>query len=140
MESSELYKVRLKTLEMAIEGFEASLKQSTENMSPVLKDLVRNGQLQKFEYTIELLWKVMKQYLFLFEAQDEVTPKRVSKAFFQILQIPHALYEQLLAMIDSRNITSHVYSESEFNEILKKLPSHLTAMQDILYILKKQRI
>lgn len=138
MESTELYQLRLKTLEMAIEGFEASMNQNTDGMSPVLKDLVRNGQLQKFEYCCELLWKVLKQYLFIFEAIDEGTPKRVCKAFYQTLKIHQKLYRGLLDMIDSRNITSHVYSETEFMAVLTKLPLHLDTMTSVVHILKKQ--
>jgi len=125
---------------MALTGFESSLQQSTEEMDPVLKDLVRNGQLQKFEYCSELLWKVMKLYLFLYEALDEPTPKRACKAFYQTLKTDEKLYQGLLDMIDSRNISSHVYSETEFVEILQKLPLHLDVMKDTLYILKKHSV
>lgn len=123
---------------MAIQGFEASMNQNTEGMNPVLKDLVRNGLIQKFEYCSELLWKVMKQYLFLYEAIDEPTPKRVCKAFFQALKIHEEIYQGLIDMIDSRNISSHVYSESDFIAILNKLPAHLDTMKNIINILKRQ--
>jgi nucleotidyltransferase substrate binding protein (TIGR01987 family) len=138
MESTELYHLRLKTLQSTIKGFEASMNQNTDRMDPVLKDLVRNGQLQKFEYCSELLWKMMKHYLFIFEALDEATPKRVCKAFYQVLKIDQKLYQDLIDMIDSRNISSHVYCEPEFVAILKKLPSHLDTMKSVLSILKKQ--
>lgn len=138
MEQTELYHTRLETLEMALVGFEVALQQGTDGLSLVMKDLVRNGQLQKFEYCCELLWKVMKHYLFLYEAIDEATLKRVCKAFYQALKVPQEMYEGLISMIDSRNISSHVYSENEFNDILIKLPEHFKIMSQVVYILRRQ--
>ncbi len=136
MESSELYQSRLKLLENAISSFQESLNQNTDKFNASLVDLIKNGQVQKFEYSTELLWKVIKQYLFEKEGIDEVSPKAVIKAFYRTGKIKQPIYEQLMEMIDHRNLFSHIYNESKFGELHTFLPKHAAVMKQVLAILQ----
>ncbi len=55
-------------LSAAITSFEKSLNIDLVNYDEFETDVLKNEQLQKFEYTIELLWKTLKKY---FEVKRE---------------------------------------------------------------------
>ena len=135
MEQTQLYHVRLTTLKIAVKGFANALKQDISKFDKDLQDLIRNGQVQKFEYTAELTWKVLKQYLFIFKGIDENSPKAIIKAFFRAEKLSTEFYEALIRMIDHRNQFSHVYDEAKFLELHSYLVGHAQKMQEILEIL-----
>lgn len=79
-------------------------------LDPRLIDGIRNGQAQKFEYTIELCWKAIKEYLKQHEGIDEASPKKVVKAFYLSGCLTEDDYLVLTQAIDDRNKLSHVYA------------------------------
>ena len=74
-----------------------------------LSRLERQGVIQAFEFTHELAWNVLKDYL-----QDQGNPdikgsKDATRAAFKVQLITDG--EAWMAMIQSRNISSHTYDE-----------------------------
>ena len=52
--------------------------------APSLSTLEKEGVIQRFEYTLELAWKVLKDYLEHQGVQfTEITPRRVIRAAFE---------------------------------------------------------
>jgi nucleotidyltransferase substrate binding protein (TIGR01987 family) len=76
---------------------------------PELNKFEVQGLIQCFEYTFELSWKTLKDYL-EFEGYDVKTPKETIKKAFQTGMIDDGLI--WLDALDKRNIMSHTYSES----------------------------
>ncbi len=80
--------------------------------------LEKEGALQRFEFTFELAWKVMKDYL---EEGGVVisplTPKNVIKQAFisRIIENGQVWIDMLL----SRNLMSHTYDSIKFEVIAK---------------------
>jgi len=82
-------------------------------------DLLKEGVIQRFEYTHELAWNVMKDFL---EASGNVglygsrdaTREALSKGLLENGDI-------WMDMIKSRNKTSHTYNEETAEEIYKKI-------------------
>ncbi len=72
--------------------------------------LYRDGLIQRFEFTVELAWKSIKEYL---EDQGAVisinTPRAILKEAFAAGIITDG--EQWNAILTARNVTSHVYDE-----------------------------
>lgn len=57
------------------------LRSALENAPSALNDLEKEGAVQRFEYTVELAWKSLKDYLELSGTQLlSVTPRSVLKA------------------------------------------------------------
>jgi nucleotidyltransferase substrate binding protein (TIGR01987 family) len=84
-------------------------------------DIVKEGTIQRFEFTHELAWKVLKDYL-KFEGIQNITGSRsTSKQAFNMGLISKG--ETWMDMIESRNIMVHTYNESileaEFSKIKK---------------------
>lgn len=83
--------------------------------------LEQEGIIQRFEYTYELAWKTMKDYL-----QDngnailpEITARAVIKEAFAANIIGDG--QVWIDMMLHRNILSHTYDFSVFQEILKSI-------------------
>ena len=84
-----------------------------------LSDLEKEGLVQRFEYTSELSWKVLKDLL-EYKGYDGISgPNPVLKQSFEDGLIDdHDAWRRL---IKSRNITSHVYGESQVEEIVENI-------------------
>lgn len=80
-------------------------------------ELELQGVIQAFEVTQELSWKVMKDFLEEQGKTDLFGSKNAVKEAFNVGLITNG--EIWLEMIKSRNITSHIYDQSEILEILK---------------------
>ena len=83
-----------------------------------LDDLAKEGLIQRFEYTLELSWKTMKDYL---EAEGLIakTPRETIKQAFQANLINNG--EIWMEMLDKRNIMAHTYDEKNFKEVLEDI-------------------
>lgn len=138
MEPSEVYQAKLKKLKSAIEGFVLSLEQNLNGFDAVLLDTLRSGQVQKFEYSAEYLWKFIKLHLFEKEGIDVNSPKRAIKTFHLVKNLDDDLYHSLLKIIHHRNLFSHIYNEKQFEELFAHLPLHAKAMKQVLSILSKE--
>ncbi|MDQ6763142.1 MAG: nucleotidyltransferase substrate binding protein [Bacteroidota bacterium] len=116
-------------LVIAILSFEKSLDIDLHKFTEFEGDIFRNGQIQKFEYTIELLWKTLKKF---FETKREkffLYPKDVIKGCFAEEIIDETNYLVLIDAIESRNLLSHVYKMEMFEIIYPQLNSYANAIR-----------
>ena len=82
-------------------------------------DVVRDGVIQRFEFTYELAWKTTKEYLEDLGITDRNSPKVVIKeAYVQKLILNEDIW---LLMLKDRNMTSHVYKEEMAEEIADRI-------------------
>ena len=82
-------------------------------------DLLRDGLIQRFEFTFELAWKTLKA---IFEDEGLVglnSPKTVLREAFSAGLIKKD--ELWLAMLSDRNTTAHIYNEQLAIEICSKI-------------------
>ena len=94
---------------------------------------LRDSMIQRFEYSIDLLWKYLKSYLYdqLNIVPDIVSPNNIIREAGKARLISEKETEIMLEMIKKRNLTSHIYQE-EIAEILSvELPAYLITMQNI---------
>lgn len=87
-----------------------------------LSKLEEQGMIQAFEYTHELAWKTMKDFL-----QDKGNnalfgSKDVTRAAFKLGLIENG--DVWMDMIKSRNQTSHTYNEEVAVEIVNDIINH----------------
>ena len=122
MQKIENYKSALAQLELAIHAY-------TEKPCDAL---YRDGLIQRFEFTVELAWKSLKEYL---EDQGMVlsiaSPRGILKEAFAAGVISDA--EQWNNILTARNLTSHVYEEETAEQIARQICT------DFLPTLKKLR-
>ncbi len=83
--------------------------------------MVRDGLIQRFEFTYELSWKTTKEYLAEQGIVDINAPKSVIKEAFAHKLITNE--QHWLLMLNDRNMTSHVYKEEMAEEIAERIVS-----------------
>ncbi len=98
-----------------------------------LSDLEKEGLIKRFEFTLELAWKVLKDKM-----QDDgiviekISPKYVIKLAYNSKYLDDA--EVWLSMINDRNLMSHTYNFANFNEVIKSLQETYFAHLEKFYI------
>jgi len=81
-----------------------------------LSDLEKQGVIQAFEFTWELAWNLLKDYL-NWQGETEITGARdaIRESFKRGLIEEGQVW---MFMLNDRNRTSHTYNESTMREIL----------------------
>jgi len=110
-------------LETKLSNFRNALQRlkeaATELQQRSASDVVRDGVIQRFEFTYELAWKSTKEYLEDIGIVDKLSPKAVIKeAYAQKIILNE---QNWLLMLQDRNMTSHVYKEEMAQEIAERI-------------------
>ena len=90
-----------------------------ENLGYIVDELIKEGLIQRFEYTHELAWNVMKDYA-LFQGNSTIGGSRdATREAYKLQIIENA--DVWMDMIQSRNKTSHTYNVEIAEEIFGKI-------------------
>ena len=119
------YQKALKKLKVAIqimgtmnkEG-EGIARKDADNLSAI-EELQKEGLIQRFEYTHELAWNVMKEYAEYQGSTNIKGSRDATREAFEMGLISGA--EGWMDMIKSRNDTSHTYNSGVAEEIVQKI-------------------
>lgn len=84
-----------------------------------LSDLEQQGLVQAFEYTHELAWKLLKDYLQHKGFTDLIGSRDATRAAFQNELLSDG--EAWMDMIKARNLTSHTYDEGVAHAICEDI-------------------
>ena len=128
MEFSEVFNRKYADFERSLKGFENAIGINISELDEIVADAVRNGQIQKFEYNLELLWKLIKKFVYELDGVDAISPKKAIKEFFKNGYIDAGLYGKLIEMIDARNLLSHSYNEKDFEKVAHRMQEYCNAM------------
>ncbi len=95
------------------------LDNDNKTVEIVFEEIIREGLIQRFEYTFETAWNVMKDYA-LHQGNSEIGGSRdaIRYAFSSKLISDGDMW---MDMIKSRIKTSHIYNEETANEIYFKI-------------------
>lgn len=93
---------------------------SESDFSSDIDELLKEGLIQRFEYTHELAWKVMKDYA-EYQGYTEIRGSR--DAFRKGLMMDIIDSPDWMDSIEDRNLTSHNYDEDTANEIYEEIIS-----------------
>ena len=132
MEQSKKFSYKLAAFRNSVSGFVSALNIDLKQFNPEITDVIKNGQIQKFEICAELTWKVLKFYLDQFHGIDAKSPKETIKEVYLIELINEAEYELLLDMLKDRNRLSHEYKQEYFEEIIQRLAGYRDLLLAVL--------
>lgn len=82
-------------------------------------DLIKEGLIQRFEYTHELAWNVLKDFLEVRGVSGLFGSRDATREAFDVELITDG--KIWMDMINSRNKTSHTYNEEIADEIFVKI-------------------
>ena len=108
------WRQRFENFDRALGLLREALANGQENLSP----LEQEGAAQRLEYTLELAWKCMKDYL-----EDSgvtispATPRQVIKEAFVAKIITDG--QTWIDMLNHRNLLSHTYDFAVFEEAIR---------------------
>lgn len=123
-------------LEKAINSLKRALDRS---VGAVGDEELRDACIQRFEYTFELCWKMLKRQL----EQELPNPAEVDGYSYRHLfrvGAERGLVEDVEAWFDyreRRNITSHTYDEVKAARVFEALPAFAGHAEELLARLKK---
>ncbi|WP_251862433.1 nucleotidyltransferase substrate binding protein [Clostridium sp. Marseille-Q2269] len=96
-----------------------------------LGSLLIDGVIQRFEFTFEQSWKLMKLYLEYEGIEEAKSPRSTIRAAFKYGIIEDG--DPWINMMIDRNKTSHVYDESTAIEIYNSIKSnHVNLLEKLL--------
>ena len=84
-----------------------------------LSELEQQGLIQAFEFTHELAWNVMKDYLRSLGNSTVIASRDSTRAAFAAELIADG--ESWMDMIVSRNLSSHTYNRDTANSLVQKI-------------------
>ena len=102
------------------QNFEKAFFQFDEAVSSIdkLSVLEKEGLIQRFEYTFELAWKTLKDYLESQEVEAKF-PREVIKKGFQYEIISDG--EMWMEMLEKRNLIAHTYDKEIFEKAVSQV-------------------
>ena len=128
------WRQRFENFDRALGLLREALANGQENLSP----LEQEGAAQRLEYTLELAWKCMKDYL-----EDSgvsispATPRQVIKEAFVAKIIIDG--QTWINMLNHRNLLSHTYDFAVFEEAIRATEDHyLPTLQALHEFLSKE--
>ena len=132
-------KLDLSSLRKAIDSLEKTLKVA-ENKSLAteldndVKDAVRAGVIQNFEFTYELCWKFMRRWLRENADVEEAEYPRTRKELFRLAARSGLIRDPLLwfSYSDARNLTSHTYDEDKAESVYETAVDFLEDARHLL--------
>ena len=127
---------KLKDLEAALANFRDALTLEPSLFPELVADNIKSGQIQKFEFTIELLWKTVQIFLFEVDGIDVVTPKSVAKEFVEAGYCYYETYERFIRAINDRNQLSHIYRQEMAETIRQRLPESVQMAEQIVSVMR----
>lgn len=121
----------MEKLNIATQSAQRALRTLEEILQLPLDTVVRDAAIQRFEYTFEAVWKLLKVYLQSQEGIVCTSPKSCFRHASRagLLSLEHT--ETCLMMTDDRNLTSHTYIEAIAQTIYQKLPSYNQVMREL---------
>ncbi len=104
------------------ENYEKALRLLREALADVdkLSNLEKEGTVQRFEFTVELAWKTLKDYLeYSGVVLEQNTPKSIVKQAFTARIIRDG--QLWIDILDCRNRMSHAYDEVAFDQAVREI-------------------
>lgn len=103
------------------------LREAMDQDISQLNQLEKEGVIQRFEFTFDLAWKVLKDKM---EHDglviDQISPRAVVRLAYQAKYIEDA--DVWLRMIGDRNLMSHTYDSAKFEIVLQAIASDYLPM------------
>lgn len=120
-------------LEYSLNKLKNANQKLKEGIEQAKDELDKDGVIQRFEFTFELLWKALKIYL---EYQG-ILVKTPRDSFVEAFRIDLISDEKIfLDMLEDRNNTSNIYdketSEKIFNRIKKNYQTEIAKVIELL--------
>jgi len=121
--------INLSAVSKALQSLQDALSPPPKN------DRERDGAIQRFEYTFELIWKTAKKIL-SYHGVESHSPRSVIRDLGQQGWIDDV--DEWLGFLEARNLTSHTYEENSAEEVFESAKRFCPKADALLQRLKKE--
>ena len=116
--------------EAQLDQFKKALARLNEALAVPKSDIVRDSAIQRFEFTIDMAWKLLKTCL---EEKYGVVCQAPKECFREAYKQKLLAYDEFwLELVDMRNQTSHTYKEELAQSVFERLPRAAEYMQTLI--------
>ena len=113
----------------ALASLEELVSKYSENQTDVI---LRDALIQRFEYSTEAFWKYLKAYLQTEHNLSANSPREVIRIGLTAKLYIEEMSQELLQMLDDRNLTSHTYVEELAESIAHRIPDYSKSMSEVM--------
>lgn len=122
------------TERVKLEELKSAFLRLKDGFGKVENDLDRDGVIQRFEFTFELVWKAIQEYARL-SGLEVVSPKDAFRVAADLKLIENP--EDWFTFLKDRNETTHLYSEDQAREIFSHIPNFIEKVESLISKLSK---
>lgn len=115
-------------------ALEKAIKSLEDILTQPMNQYIRDGVIQRFEYTFELCWKFMQRVL-KERGVEAGSPNQVLRASHKEGLIQDI--DSWMNFLKSRNLTVHTYNQNTANEVYESAKKFLPYAHATLKALKK---
>jgi len=115
-----------------LKKFQKALSTLEEILADEKNTVTRDATIQRFEYTVEAFWKMLKEYIYLLDRKETRSPRSTMLELKNIDFFSEKETDLALEMIQSRNLTVHAYEEKLAEKIASEIPEYKNFMEKIL--------
>ena len=113
-----------------IDDFTSALRRFSEILAEPKTAIVRDAAIQRFEFSFDLAWKVLKTVL---EEQKGIICTSPNECIREAYQQKFIDYDKKwMSVLKNRNLTAHTYNQNLIEEIFAELPIALELFSTLL--------
>jgi nucleotidyltransferase substrate binding protein (TIGR01987 family) len=130
--------LELTSLRKSIDSLDESLKWYYKDGISVPDDILRDSTIQRFEYTYELSWKMIKRWLEVNLGSTYVDGIS-RKELFRYAAEHHLIQDPIkwFSYHEARNQTSHVYDESVAKDVFEVVGDFVKDVEYLYQVITK---
>lgn len=112
-----------------LEQLKKALARLKEGVSEAKDQLERDGTIQRFEFTFELVWKTLKEYA-LFKGVEVGSPRDAFRvaADLGLIDDPEVWFR----FLEARNESAHLYDDGKAKEIFSLVPGFVAETEKLI--------
>lgn len=95
-----------------------------------LSEIERDGFIQRFEFSFEILWKCGREYLLSVHGLEAASPKKVIRLLRETGLFNDQEAQAALEMVDDRNMTVHTYDEVFAREMIQRIYRYAPLLEE----------
>ena len=117
--------------ELSLMPLKKALTSLEDILGQPMNEYIRDGVIQRFEFTFELSWKMMKRYFKVIGREDlPAGPKPIIREAGKEGLIKDV--EEWLIFLEKRNISTHIYNQEQAKDVYAKASAFPPFVQSLI--------
>lgn len=114
-----------------------TVKEALDEYAKAKSLAIRDGAIQRFEYTCELVWKTLKEHIESLGQNARNNPKDTFRvaADQELIEDPQVWFE----FLKNRNLASHLYDNKAMDKVFGDIPEFVAETEKVIVAIEKQQ-